>query len=275
MPKIKFVTDSTAYLSKEYIKNKDIKVVPLIVNFENKTEKEGYPGEFDEFFDRLKNSKDFPKTSQPAVGDFSEVYKEIIEDGNEIIAILFSSKLSGTYNSANLAAQIVNPEKITVIDSENAVGNVQTLIELGIGLAEKGFSREEILEKINIQKSKLGVRLTIDTLDYLHKGGRLSNAQALIGSILNIKPIIGLVDGKLIPIDKARGKKKAMQVIMSDIPENVNRIIIMHIKNEEEAIKFKEVLQQKYDKAEISINELGPVIGSHLGPKTLGICYSW
>lgn len=275
MPKIKFVTDSTAYLSKEYIKNNDIKVVPLIVNFENKTEKEGYPGEFDEFFKRLKKSKDFPKTSQPAVGDFSEVYKEIIEDGNEIIAILFSSKLSGTYNSANLAAQMVNPEKITVIDSENAVGNVQTLIELGISLAQEGLSREEIAQKINIQKKRLGVRLTIDTLDYLHKGGRLSNAQALIGSILNIKPIIGLVDGKLIPIDKARGKKKAMQVIMSGIPEDVKRIIIMHIMNEEEAIKFKEVLQQKYNKADISINELGPVIGSHLGPKTIGICYSW
>lgn len=275
MPNIKIVTDSTAYLSKEYVENNNISVVPLIVNFENKVEKEGFPGEFDEFFERLKNSNDFPKTSQPAVGDFSKVFNKIIADGNEIIAILFSSKLSGTYNSANLASQMIDTDKITVIDSENAAGNVQTLIKNAVELINKGLNREEIIKQITSQKERMGVRVTVDTLDYLQKGGRLSNAQALIGSLLNIKPIIGLVDGKLIPVDKVRGKKKAVQVITSQIPDDVKSISIMHIMNEDEASKLKETLQMKYENADIYINELGPVVGSHLGPKAIGICYSW
>lgn len=275
MSKIQIVTDSTAYITEQYAKNNNIKIVPLIVNFNEKVTEEGYPGQFETFFNELKESKDFPKTSQPSVGAFSEVFKEAIDNGYEVIAITLSSILSGTYNSACVAREMVNPEKISVIDSENTVSNMKHLVQLIKELSDKGMERKDIVDRINKQKKNMGIRLTVDTLDYLQKGGRLSTTQAFIGSLLNIKPILGLVEGKLIPLDKVRGKKKAIQAMIDDIPEDVKRISICQILNLEEAEEIKTKINEKFNNIEITIEEIGPVIGSHLGLKGIGICYSW
>lgn len=275
MSKIQIVTDSTAYITEEYAKNNNIKIVPLIVNFNEKVTEEGYPGQFETFFNELKESKDFPKTSQPSVGAFSEVFKEAIDNGYEVIAITLSSILSGTYNSASVAREMVNPEKISVIDSENTVSNMKHLVEIIKELSDKGTDRKDIVDIINKQKKNMGIRLTVDTLDYLQKGGRLSTTQAFIGSLLNIKPILGLVEGKLIPLAKVRGKKKAIQAMIDDIPEDVKRVSICQILNLKEAEEIKTKINEKFNNIEITMEEIGPVIGAHLGPKGIGICYSW
>lgn len=275
MKSVQIITDSTAYISKEYAKENNIEIVPLSVELCGEVQKEGYPGEYVEYFKKLAESKEFPKTSQPSAGDFIEAYNRAFQRGDEIIAILISSKLSGTYNSAVVASELTNPDKITVIDSETAVANLKTLIEKAVKLSKNGASRQEIVEMVNRDKINTSINLTVDTLEYLKRGGRLSNSKALIGTILNIKPIIGLINGRLVPVDKVKGKKKAIETMIDMIPNNSKHITICHVQNYEEASKMKEMVSQRITNALISIDELGPVIGSHIGPKGIGICSSW
>jgi DegV family protein with EDD domain len=275
MPGIQIVTDSTAYITRECANKKNIDIVPLTVEFDGDVSTEGFPGEFDEFFNKLKTSQDFPKTSQPSAGIFAQVFKKAVEEGKEVIAILLSSKLSGTYNSASVAADMVAPNKISVIDSETSVSNLRMLVEHAHELAEAGVKREEIVKEINNEKRKMGINLTVDTLEYLKKGGRLSAGKAMIGTILNVKPIIALIDGALEPVGKARGKSKAIEMMISNIPDDVKKISICQISNMEEAQELADILKDKYKSAGITIDELGPVIGAHLGPKAIGICFKW
>lgn len=275
MANIRIVTDSTAYMPKEYANANDIDIVQLMVDFEQVVSEEGFPGEFEEFFNRLKLSESFPKTSQPSIGAFANVFKKAVEKGEEVIAIVISSKLSGTYNSASAAANMVAPNKISVIDSESSVSNLRMFVERAKELAASGVSREEIVSIINYDKKRAGINLTVDTIEYLKRGGRLSTGKAFIASILDIKPIIALIDGELVPTGKARGKKKAIEMMISSIPEKVRKISICQILNMEEALEMKEILKSKYPKVDITIDVLGSVIGAHLGPKAIGICYLW
>ena len=275
MCKIKIVTDSTAYIDKLFIEKHDIGIVPLAVNFEESIKDEGFPGDFGVFFDRLSKSPDFPTTSQPPVGKFAKIFKDALQDGYEIIAIIMSSKLSGTFNSASTAAKIVDPteNKISLIDSLTTAANLKFLIKKAVSLAKKGASMKQIVEKIEMQKRHMGIRLTVSTLEYLKRGGRLSTTEAMIGSLLNIKPIIGLIDGELKALNRAHGKKKAMDKMLEDVPANVSHISICHIEILEKAKEYEKLIQKRFPEAKTEICEVGPVIGSHLGPETIGICY--
>lgn len=273
MGKIKIITDSTSYITKEYAKQENITVVPLNYIFGEETGKEGFPGEFDAFFDKLEKTKLFPSTSQPAAGEFLDVFNKAFEEYDEIIAIVLSSKLSGTYNSAILAKNILEDERITIIDSETAASNVRFLIEDAVAMIKEGKTSKEIEEHINNKKQNMFVYLTTDTLEYLSRGGRLSSLQSTVGNLLNIKPIIELRDGQLTLLEKIRGKNKAVSAIVEKISQDVQKISICHILNYEEADKLKNTLQEKFPNSVITIDELGPVVGSHLGPKTIGVCF--
>ncbi|SCY66583.1 DegV family protein [Alkaliphilus peptidifermentans] len=275
MSKIQLVIDSTAYISKDFAKKHDIKMVPLSVNFEGTLSEEGFPGEFDEFFERLANSNDFPTTSQPSAGAFLEVFQKALDEGKEVITITISSKLSGTYSSAITAAGMLDEGKVSVIDSESAAANIKELVQVALNMIDEGYSREEIANKLEQQKKQMGILLTVGTLDYLKKGGRLSNTGALIGNLLNIKPIIALKEGKLVPVDKVRGKKKALEKIIENIPEESTVINICHIYALDEALDIKKLLEEKFPKSRIDIQVLGPVVGAHLGPKALGVLFMY
>jgi DegV family protein with EDD domain len=275
MARVKIVTDSTSYINKEYLVQSDIASVPLSVIFQGTVTNEGFPGEFDSFYEKLKTSEDFPTTSQPSIQAFYDVFKPALDNGQEIIAIVLSSKLSGTYNSAMAAALMCETDKIVVIDSETCGPNLRFLVERANELSLDGLSRDEIVDIINKEKKRTGINITVGSLEYLKRGGRLSSTQALIGTLLSIKPIIALIDGKLEPIDKVRGKSKAIAAMISNIPQDVKRISICQIQNLDDAEDIRTVLKEKFPKAEISFSELGPVVGSHLGPKALGICYKW
>lgn len=275
MGKIRFVTDSTAYFERVTAQEKGVDIVPLKVEFLGETKNEGFPGEFGEFFEKLKTASEFPKTSQPAVGDFVKVFSEAVERGEEVITLVISTKLSGTYNSASTAAEMVDPNMISVIDSETTAANLKTLVEIGLELAKAGKERSEIVDILNEEKRKMGIGLTVDTLEYLKKGGRLTSAQALIGSMLNVKPVLALIDGKLEPVAKVRGKKKALETMAERIPNDVSLVTILHIFSIDEAEDVKAMIQEKHPGVKVQIGELGPVIGAHLGPKAIGICYKW
>lgn len=273
MSKIQLVTDSTSYINKSFAEQNDIVIVPLSVHFEGKIEPEGFVGEFESFFERLATAEDFPTTSQPSIGAFTEVFEKAINENKEVIVLTISSKLSGTFNSASSAAKLVDEKKVSVIDTESTASNLKALVEIALEMIEQGHSKEEILNKIEDQKKKSSICLTVDTLDYLKKGGRLSNTGAFFANLLNIRPIIALVDGKLEGVAKTRGKKKAMDKMIDLIPKETFRISIAHIYALDEAQSIKEILEKQFPHALVTIDELGPVIGAHLGPKTLGLCY--
>ena len=275
MAKVQIVTDSTAYFSKEYAKENNIKVVPLSVTFSGETKDEGFPGEFEEFYHKLQTSKDFPTTSQPPIEAFASAYKEILAEGKEIITIVMSEKLSGTFNSASAAANMTAPDKISVIDSETTVSNLKLLVEIANGMAKQGSSREEIVAAIEQEKKNMSVLLAASTLEYLKRGGRLSAAQATIGTLLNVKPIVGLVDGKLEAVAKVRGKNKALDYLVESIPENAVEITVLHILSPKDAELLHSKLQERFPHIPIGISEIGPVIGSHLGPGGFGVCCKW
>ncbi|MBM7615246.1 DegV family protein [Alkaliphilus hydrothermalis] len=275
MSNIQIVTDSTAYIDKAFAEANNIAIVPLSVNFQGVISDEPCPGEFKEFFNRLVESSDFPTTSQPPVGMFASVYEKALAEGKEVIAITLSSKLSGTYNSAYTAATLVDADQISVIDSLAAAANIRVLVEMALQLVEEGFSRQEIVEKIQNQKHRMGIALTVGTLEYLKRGGRLSNFGAIIGSLLNIKPIIALKDGKLEAIDKVRGRRKSLERLIADVHGDSNIINICHIFCLEEAQELKALLEERFPNAKVGIEELGPVIGAHLGPMALGVAYKY
>lgn len=272
---IRIITDSTAYLERDFAEANHITIVPLSIEFEGQSEVEGYPGEFDAFFQRLAKSTDFPTTSQPSVGAFQAVFEQGLEQGHELIVLTLSSKLSGTYNSAWTAASLVDAGRISVIDSLTAAANLRFLVELALDLIAEGKTRDEVVDKLNREKYKMGIRLTVGTLDYLKKGGRLSSGEAFLGSLLNIKPIIALVDGKLEPAGKVRGRKKAIEKLIEEIPATAARISIAQIDALDEAHEVKELLESRFPHALIDICELGPVVGAHLGPKALGLLFTW
>lgn len=272
---IQIVIDSTAYLDKEYIDKHNIEVAHLSVELDGFREQEGFIGGFKDFFDRFEHSKEFPKTSQPPVGEFVECYERALKRSEEVLVITFSSKLSGTYSSAVMASEMFDEGIVSVMDSETAVANYRQMIFKAVELSERGIGKKEIIREIEQMKKNMSIDLTVDSLEYLKRGGRLSNMQAMIGTLLNIKPIISLTGGELIATDKIRGKKKAIEKMISKIPKEVTKISVDHVENLEEAEKIKTMLESKFEGVEVSIGEIGPVVGAHLGPKSLGICCMW
>jgi len=273
--KIKIITDSTSYLDKKYIEDENIRVVPLNYVFDGEDYKEGLKGEFNDFYSKLQSTDLFPTTSQPAIGDFVAAYEEALKSHDQIVVITLSSKISGTYGSAHVAAEMVDSENIRVVDSLGAAATLRFLVQDAVEMSRKGMDAHRIQEELERKKDKLGIVLTTDTLEYLSRGGRLSSLQAGIGNMLSIKPVIRMLDGELQLVEKTRGKKKAINRLLACIPEGVDRISLCHVTNTGEAEKLADTLRQTYPGASVTIDELGPVIGAHLGPKTLGICYSY
>jgi len=194
-------------------------------------------------------------------------------EGKEIITVTISSKISGTYNSACLAAEMVDESKITIVDSLQCGANIAELAKIALEMANDNKSRKEIAEKLNDQKERMNVRIVPKTLDYLRKGGRLSNIASFVGNLINLKPIVGFNEGKLEVVAKTRGFKKAIKLAISDIPPEVKVINITHVVNLDAAIKLKNEVVMQFPDAEVNITEIGPVVGSHNGPGTLGLVY--
>ncbi|SMP61155.1 DegV family protein [Anoxynatronum buryatiense] len=276
MSSIFVITDSTAYLEQAYIDANPLKIVPLSVHFNGKVSKEGAPGSFDDFFGQLADSNSFPTTSQPSAGEFLEAYEQALSQDMEIIVLTISSGISGTYQSACTAAELSGAShRISVIDSQTTAGNLKALVQMAVTLAHENRPREEIVSFLEKQKYNSGIRLTVNTLDYLKKGGRLSNAGALIGNLFNIKPVLGLIDGTVQPVDKTRGKKKALEKMIASIPADASMIHVAHAMASTEAETLRRQVAEQFPDATVVLSELGPVIGAHLGPGAMGILYLW
>ncbi|HOV69667.1 MAG TPA: DegV family protein [Clostridia bacterium] len=271
---IKIIIDSTAYITKEELEQHDITVVPLNIDFLGSQFPDIIPGSFDDFYKKLRESKEFPKTSQPSVGAFAEIFEQELAKGNEILVLTISTGLSGTYNSAIAAKNTFNTDKIAVVDTLSSVACMKFLVDIAVKMRDEGVGLHQIAQAVTEKRPDACALLTVGDLEYLRRGGRLTNAQAVIGTLLDIKPIILFKGGILKAIEKVRGRKKTLNRIIEMIPQNASRLQALHIDSAEEAGKINEKLKELFPDADILPPAvIGPVIGSHLGPGTIGITY--
>lgn len=279
MEKVYIVTDSTADVPKDIVKSLDIVVVPLKVHINDKTYLDGENITAEEFYRILEHTEELPTTSQPSPLDFVEVYKKLAAQENaKIISIHLSSALSGTVQSALLAKTMVEEEgiEVTVIDSKKASYAIGIIV-VGVAQALKeGKSYKEAVQLANKLIDETHVYFLVETLLYLHKGGRIGKASHLFGSLLNIKPILSLNNqGEVYPIDKVRGANKALAKIFDYFKEYAKEeklcVGISHASNLDEAKKIEQKLKENFNIKEFVITDIGPVIGAHVGPGTIAI----
>lgn len=272
--KVKIVTDSTAYLSPEEIARYDIQVVPLRVIFGVDVYSEGVDITNEEFYRRLAAARRFPATSQPPISEFTRIYGELARGGHPILSIHLSSKLSGVVSSA-MAARVKLPQaQIEVVDSLSLA--VRMLVIPAAEAAAGGQPLAKIkdaIEKLNASISAVGV---LDTLEYLWRGGRIGGAKALLGTMLRIKPILAFEGGELKVLAKERTTRKAIQYVIEVMKQRVKEdapihAIVVHTHAAELASALKEEVHARFNCAELGLAELGPVLGTHVGPGFFGL----
>jgi len=274
---IKVVTDSTAYLPQDFVEQHDIRVVPLNVLFGTKSYREGVDIDFDQFYRMLAEADELPTTSQPAAGDFLTVYSELVDAGHEVISIHISSVLSGTVDSALSARKMLpEPDRVSVVDSLSTSMGLELVVRAALVAIDAGRSREEIVTWLKQVIKQLHVYFVVDTLEYLHKGGRIGGASALLGTVLQFKPILFLKDGKVEPWGKVRTKRKAVTRLLDVIEEKVGgnpigKVGVTHALVPDEAEALVQRLRQRLNCGECYVSQVGPVIGTHTGPGVLGV----
>ncbi|MFZ5919366.1 MAG: DegV family protein [Chloroflexota bacterium] len=274
---IKVVTDSTAYLTPEFVRQHDIRVVPLNVLFGAKSFREGADLGYDEFYRMLAEADELPTTSQPAAGDFLKVYSELLDAGHEMISVHISSGISGTVDSALAARKMLSqPERVSVVDSLSTSMGLELIVRAALEGIQGGQSRDEIVVSLEQLRQRVQVYFVVDTLEYLHKGGRIGGASALLGTVLQFKPILFLQAGKIEPWGKVRTKRKAVAKLVDIIEEKmggqpVGGIGVVHALVADEAEELMGQLRQRQSFDTCHVSQIGPVIGTHTGPGVLGV----
>lgn len=276
--KLAIVTDSTAYIPENLLEKYHIHTVPLSVVFGDESFREGIDITTAEFYAKVKQSKDLPSTSQPAIGTFIELFEELSKDYDAIISIHLSKKFSGTYEAAKSAGQMVENVKVYPYDSALSAMPQGFYAIAAAEMVQQGKTVDEIITHLDDMKSKTRAYFMVDDLSHLQRGGRLNSAQALLGSLLNIKPILHIVDGLIVPFEKIRTRKKAINRMMSMLEdEAVNkkivRVVFIHANNEAVVTKLQEDFAENYPEIESIISYFGPVIGTHLGEGSIGVCW--
>ncbi|WP_099203234.1 DegV family protein [Miniphocaeibacter massiliensis] len=273
--KINIVTDSTATLPLEYIEKENIHVFQIYYNFEGKEYEEGDPTKYDLFYEKFIESEDFPTTSQPPIGKLIEIFNKALENNPDAVIVMpISEKLSGTYNSCILAKEMIGDERIHIYNAKTTTLNLKRQVEYVVELRNKNFDIDEILKRLKIHRENQSVYFIPESLEYLKRGGRLSSTSATIGDLLNIKPIVSVMeDGSLGLIEKVRGFNKAMNKIESFIPEDIKYLSVVYVYNKEKAMNIYEKMQQKYPNIDVKFEEVSSVIGCHIGPGTIGVLF--
>ena len=272
---IKIVTDSTSDLDKDTAKNLSVEIVPLNVHFGDEVYKDGIEINSDDFFDKLINGTVFPKTSQPSVGEFIDVYEKLGNDGSDIISIHISDQLSGTINSARQAAKHLEGKiKVHIIDSKQISISLGLITISAATAVKEGKTLNEVLDLIESLIARSHVFTALDTLEYLEKGGRIGKAKSLVGKILNFKPIIGSADGIIDAFGRGRSNTACMIKLEELVKSTgeIESIGIVYSTDKSLADKFSEQITQnlKLEKPPKSY-QIGPVIGVYGGPNVIGV----
>jgi DegV family protein with EDD domain len=281
MSKVAVVTDSTAYIPPEISKGYPIFSAPLQVIWDGQIYRDGIDILPSEFYHRLQQSKTMPTTSQATPAAFNELYRKLIDEGYSIISIHISSKLSGTLDSATQARANFPGAKIELVDSLSTAMAMGFQIMSVARIAAQGATLQECVAQANQAKSRIGVLFLVNTLEFLHRGGRIGGASAFLGTALNLKPILELRDGKIEAIERVRTMGKALDRVLNIFSERVGtqrpiRISALHAAAPEEAGRLLTRARECFGTTEVSdaiLSEISPVLGTHTGPGCIGLAY--
>jgi DegV family protein with EDD domain len=274
--KVKIVTDSSSYPQPEVVAKHDIRVVPLKVAFGSEVFSEGVDITNEEFYQRLAKDGKLPTTSQPSVADFIRVYRELTKQGHPILSIHISSKLSGTCASALAAKNALPQAQIEIIDSLTIAMGM--LIPTAAEAAERGEMLSQIAASIKKLNKRIKVVGAFDTLEYLWKGGRIGAAKALVGTLLKIKPVLTQESGEVKVLNKARTRTQAIEHILGFVEKEVrgNAFLhgwVAHSHVPEAGRALEKELRENFNWVELRFLEMGPVLGTHMGPGLVGVSF--
>lgn len=278
---VKILTDSASDLPLSFYEENNVTLLPLKVHLDDTEYVDLLTIDSKKVYQAIREGK-VPKTSQVSPQVFEEAFTKMAENGEDGIYIAFSSELSGTYQTAVMMLDQVKeayPDfKLTIIDTKCASLGFGLIVKEAARLAKENTTKEDILKDIEFRCQHMEHLFTVHDLDYLAKGGRVSRASAFLGGLLNIKPLLNVEDGKLVPIEKHRGKKKLLRriiEIMKERGQSLDQQIIgiSHADDEETAIEMKELIKQEFNTIEFYISSIGSAIGSHTGSGTIAIFF--
>lgn len=277
MSKIKVVTDSTLDISQDMAKHLGIIVVPLSVTINGETYLDRVDIEPDEFIQKMTKSSELPKSSQPAVGSFLEVYDQLGKEGYEVLSIHMTGKMSGTVRSAESAAQMTET-KVTVIDSMFISKALAFQVKEAAKMANQGIGMEEILHRLETIRENSKLYIMVDTLENLVKGGRIGKGKALIGSLLNIKPIASLEGAEYTPVTKVRSHSQVVKFMAKQFLEDVEgktikAVGIAHAEAFELATRIKDSIYELTGFQDVEIDYTSPIVSTHTGPGAFALMY--
>lgn len=274
---IRLVVDSSADYQAEELKEKNIELLPLNVLIDGVTYQDGVTLERNQFYELLTSTEDFPKTSQPSPETFINLFEDAKEKGDDVICILLSSALSGTYQTAFMAKNMVEYDNIHIIDSRTATHMIHIMVDYAHKLREEGLSAPEIVEKVEAIKLKIKVLAAVDTMEYLYRGGRVNKATAAIGELAKIKPIITVnEEGKVIVTGKCLGKNKALRFILDNLKTKKLNPDFPLYSVYTYGTENCEKLEEKMEKEGFVIKDryqVGSSIGAHIGPGVFGVFF--
>lgn len=276
MGSIALVTDSTAYLPADIVAQYGIIVVPLYVNWGDESYRDNVDITPEQFYARLPTAKVMPSTSQPSRGDFAAVYQQSARQGAAaIISVHISSLLSGTVSSALMARDDVPDTPIYVVDSLSTSMGLGFLVLEAARQAAIGRPAEDIVRRLEAMRSRIRIIFVVDTLEFLHRGGRIGGAAAFLGSMLNLKPLLTLRDGRIEALERVRTKRRAVsrmvELMLDEFVERSVRVAVLHAAVPQEGQHLLEEVRARLSCRESMLAEVSPVIGTHTGPGTVGL----
>ena len=279
MNKVAIMSDSSAYIPQAYVDQYNLSIVPLTVNWQGKSYYDGIDIHATEFYQQLAASKEVATTSQVTMGQFLEVFSELLGKGKDVLYMGISKGLSATVDSALQAKkELGDPENLIVMDT-SLVSMALTLMVLEVArAAEKGASLAECYQLAQDAFPRIGVYFTVNTLEYLHRGGRINTAKRLLGSALNLQPIMMIREGKIEFVESVRSEKKALNRLVELIEKDIAgrkpvRIGPFHALAYDDMITLEEIARERLEPIEVIRSEVSPVIGCHVGPGTVSMAY--
>jgi DegV family protein with EDD domain len=276
--RVAVVTDSTADLPRELVEKYGIHVIPQILIMGDKTWRDGVDIDSPTFYELLRTSPHFPASSQPSVISFQELFTQLSQEVEGIVAVLVSDELSGTLNSARMAAESLSNLPIEIIDTRSVSLQLGFIVLAAARAAAAGGDLATVAGVARALIGQVHVYFVVDTLEYLHRGGRIGAATKLFGTALNLKPVLQIRDGIVQPVTRVRTRRKALEklqeLLREQLPEETPvRMAVLHVAAPEEATRLREELEARFHPIEMIGNECGPVIGAHAGPGTVGVAF--
>lgn len=272
---VQIITDSTCDIPQKRLEEIGVVCVPLTVHFGEETFVDGVNLTAEEFYHHLRTSPEIPTTAQPTPHSFEEAFQAALDKGDEVLCIVISGKLSGTVQSAHIAKQTIGSDKIWIVDSNQACSALGLLVEIAAKRVKEGATAEALSHEIKELSERARIYAAIETLKFIRKGGRLSGAAAVVGTMLNLHPILTIENGLVLNSAKAKGKKKMISILrelaVADGLDESYPIMFCHGLAEENLQLVKESFAETYDITNALEGFIGPVVGTYSGPGTVAI----